>query len=331
VPTPESAAGDAWTVGRIIDWTTAHLRRHGSDTPRLDAEILLAHARGTSRIQLYVDYGVPLSEKERGTMRDLVRRRAQAEPVAYLVGYREFLGLKFEVSPQVLVPRPETETLVLELLAATRRTGLDDGDAIPASLPSNPGAHGLLPIATTPETDPSPEPWSPRILDVGTGSGCIAVAVATHLRHARITAIDLSPVALTLARRNAALHGVENRVRFLEGDLFAPLAANERFDFIVSNPPYVPAGEIAELPPDVRLHEPHLALAAGADGLDVIRRLIADAPGRLVARGGLFIEISPEQATEVSRLFAAAGRFDSIETRKDAAGTHRVVMGRRVD
>ena len=225
-PATEKAADDgAWTVGKIIDWTTGHLKRHGSDTPRLEAEILLAHARNCPRIQLYVHYNELLSDAERAAMRDLVKRRAQAEPVAYLVGHREFFGLDFRVTPDVLVPRPETETLVLEVIAAAKNLA------------------------------------KPRVLAVCTGSGCIAVAAAVNIPAALVTATDVSPSALVIACENADRHGLASRIRFFEGDLFAPLTAAEKFDLIVSNPPYVADAEMETLPADVRLHEPAPGLA----------------------------------------------------------------------
>jgi release factor glutamine methyltransferase len=290
-----SAADGEWTVGKIIDWTTAHLKRHGSDTPRLEAEILLAYARNCPRIQLYVHYNELLSDAERATMRDLVKRRAQAEPVAYLVGHREFFGLNFRVSPAVLVPRPETETLVLELIAAAR----------PAA--------------------------NPRILELGTGSGCIAVAASVNLPGATVTATDISPAALAVARENAECHGGLERIRFLEGDLFDSLSPGDQFDVIASNPPYVSDAEMAALPADVRLHEPALALRAGPEGLDVISRLIAGASRHLAPAGTLLIEFSPEQASAVSELIARAGIYDSPRLIKDSSGQHRVIAARRLN
>ncbi len=292
-PPAEKAADDgAWTVGKIIDWTTGHLKKHGSDTPRLEAEILLAHARNCPRIQLYVHYNEVLSDAERATMRDLVKRRAQAEPVAYLVGHREFFGLDFRVTPDVLVPRPETETLVLELIAASKAL------------------------------------QRPRFLDLCTGSGCVAVAAAVNLPVAIVTATDISPTALEIARVNADRHDVLNRIRFLEGDLFAALPDGERFDVIASNPPYVADAEMQTLPADVRLHEPHLALRAGPQGLDVISRLIAGAKQYLAPNGVLLIEFSPEQATAIAELIERTGAFDAPRLIKDASGRQRVLAAR---
>jgi release factor glutamine methyltransferase len=289
----ERTAEVAWTVAKIIDWTTGHLKKHGSESPRLEAEILLAHARNCPRIQLYVHYNELLSEGERALMRDLVRRRAQAEPVAYLVGHREFFGLDFHVTPDVLVPRPETETLVLELITVAKSLNRS------------------------------------AILDVGTGSGCIAIAAAVNLSGARVTATDISPAALAIARENAARHGVSDRIGFLQSDLLAGLAGDSQFDVIASNPPYVADNEIEKLPPDVRLHEPLSALRAGPKGLDVISRLIPAAVPHLGASGLLLIEIAPEQAGAVSELIAATGAFQPPRLLKDAAGDDRVIVTRR--
>lgn len=290
---PPTPAGDAWTVRRILDWTIPHLKSHGSESPRLDAEILLAHARGCPRIQLYTNYDEPLTDTQRAVMRDLVKRRATAEPVAYLVGHREFFGLDFQVTKDVLIPRPDTERLIVEAIEL------------------------LKPQA------------APRVLDVGTGSGCIAISLAVNCPNAEVTAIDLSESALGIARQNAEKHEVSSRIRFLQGDLFAPLSADEPFDLIASNPPYIASAEIETLSADVRLHEPRSALDGGPDGLDVIRRLVADAPQHLAPQGKLLIEISGEQADAVTQLLAANGHYDDIAVLKDLAKQPRVVRAAR--
>ena len=288
-------SGDVWTVARIIDWTTDHLKKSGSDTPRLDAEILLAHARGCRRIQLYVQYHEPLSDEQRAVMRDLVKRRAQHEPVAYLVGHREFFGLDFQTNSAVLIPRPETETLVLELIRLAQ------------------------------------ERPAPQLLDVGTGSGCIAIAAAKNLPASAVTAIDISPAALAVARDNAKRLEVADQIEFLEGDLFAPLLGlGRQFDIIASNPPYIPEAEMQTLSNDVRLHEPRQALAAGPQGLDVIARLVHDSGTYLRAGGWLLIEIDPPQSAVVCNMLTAAGYRD-IGVLKDAAREERVVRGRRAE
>jgi release factor glutamine methyltransferase len=280
---------DEWTVRRILDWTTAHLKKHGSDTPRLDTEILLAHARGCRRIELYTRFDEVLSEKERSTMRDLVRRRAQSEPVAYLVGHREFFSLDFHVTPAVLIPRPDTETLVVELIDVAK------------------------PLA------------APRILDLGTGSGCIAIAAAINLPNAQIAATDASEAALAVARDNAATHKVGDRIRFLSGDLFGPLETNEKFDIVASNPPYIADPEQETLQNDVRKYEPHQALFSGPTGLEILFRIVDGAFDYLTANGTLMLEISPEQAPAVAGRMEASGQYRDIRVVKDLPGLARVV------
>ncbi|MEX0715795.1 MAG: peptide chain release factor N(5)-glutamine methyltransferase [Planctomycetaceae bacterium] len=286
---------DQWTVRRILEWTTAHLAQHGSDSPRLDAEILLAHARGCRRIDLYTRFDEVLTDAQRAAMRDLVRRRAKAEPVAYLVGHREFYGLDFRVTPDVFIPRPDTESVVMELLQAAKEW-------------------------------PDEEP---RILDVGTGSGCIAITAAVNLPRVRVTAIEHSPAALEVACENARKHDVAGRIRFLEGSLFAPLEPGESFHCIASNPPYIPETERETIQPDVRLHEPHSALFAGSDGLDVIRKLVAQSPERLVPRGWLMFEIAPEQEPAVRVLLESTRAYVDIAAIRDLPGKIRVVRARR--
>lgn len=287
-------SNDLWTVGRVIDWTTGHLRKHGSDTPRLDAEILLAQAKSCPRIQLYTCYNEVLDESVRAVMRDLVKRRAAAEPVAYLVGHREFYSLDFRITPNVLIPRPDTETLVLELLT------------LAANQPSL------------------------RILEIGTGSGCISISTAVNLPEASITATDISREALDVARENAARHRVEDRILFLEGDLFSVLENEPPFDFLVSNPPYVTLADWKQLDPGVRDHEPKLALCGGERGTEVIERLLAGAGERLKSGGHLMLEIGDEQGTVLPKLIADTGDFEEARIVKDLAGRPRVAAARRV-
>ena len=283
-----TTTSDEWTVRRIIDWTTAHLKKHGSDTPRLDSEILLAHARGCRRIELYTRFDDVLTEKERTTMRDLVRRRAASEPVAYLVGHREFFGLDFRVTSAVLIPRPDTETLVVELLDVAK------------SLPA------------------------PRILDVGTGSGCIAIAAAVNNPAAQVTATDSSEAALSIARENAQTRQVFDRIQFLSGDLFGPVGS-DRFDIVASNPPYIADHEKETLMNDVRKYEPHSALFAGPTGLEILFRLISESSNHLVPGGTLLLEISPEQASTVVERMESTGSYSGIRVIKDLPGQARVV------
>jgi release factor glutamine methyltransferase len=286
--TPPKPTDAPWTVRRVLDWTIGYLKEHGSESARLDAEVLLAHARNCKRIQLYTDYDAVLPDDVRARMRGLVKRRAAAEPVAYLVGHREFFSLDFEVTRDVLIPRPDTETLVVEALEL------------------------LKPVANS------------RILEIGTGSGCIAVSLAVNRREARVVATDTSPAALAVASRNAERHGVEDRIEFRSGDLFAPLRDREQFDLIVSNPPYVSTAEIDRLAADVREHEPRSALDGGADGLDVIRRIVTDAAPFLAAGGWVVLECSPEQVPAVRELFGQTG-YAEVRVRQDLAGRGRAV------
>jgi release factor glutamine methyltransferase len=293
----ENARDKTWTVLELLKWTTDYFSRSGIDTARLDAEVLLAHALEIPRLRLYIDHEKPVLPEERDAYRSLVQRRAQERvPVSQLLGAREFWSLDFKVTSDVLTPRPETETLV--------EYGLSKA------------------IAETPTSDPSD---APRILDLGTGSGAIALALASELPHADVTGTDLSERALQIAHLNADQLHMSERVRFLQGDLFAPVAS-ERFDLIVSNPPYVARADEGSLPKEL-LHEPEMALFSGQDGLDVIRRLVASAGDHLTRGGWLGIELSPEQADEVEQELTKAG-FVEVERRFDLASRVRVVGAR---
>jgi len=284
---------DDWTVGRLLSWTTGWLGERGSETARLDAEILLAHVRGCQRILLYTAYAEVVPEDQRARFRDLVRRRGQGEPVAYLVGNREFFSIPLSVSPAVLVPRPETEGLVVRALDLCKEAG---------------GA---------------------RIVDVGTGCGAIAVTLATHLPKARITATDISAEALAVARENAARHGLAERITFHQGDLLADPALAGPWDMIVANLPYVREDEFAGLPRDVRDHEPRLAWVGGRRGIEPLERLAAQAGERLAAGGWLILEAGPTVAAEVEAMLASTAGLEPGPTLTDLAGLPRVFQARR--
>jgi len=287
----QSGADRSWTVLELLRWTTDYFDRVGIDSARLDAEVLLAHALEIDRLRLYLDYEKPVLAEERDRFRALVKRRAQERvPVSLLLGRREFWSLELRVTSDVLTPRPETETLV--------EAGL-------SKLP-DPGSRA-------------------RILDLGTGSGAIALSLASERPQAEITATDLSKAALQIATENADHLRIGERVRFVVGDLFEPVAA-ERFDLIVSNPPYVARDAARSLPPELA-HEPEMALFAGCDGLDVIRRLIAEAGEHLSPGGWLFIEHSPEQVETIEQELTRAG-FEEVERRFDLARRPRVVGAR---
>ena len=294
---PKANGVGSWTVLELLRWTVQHFAERGIETARLDAELLLAHALGCDRLRLYVDHDKPVGAGERARFRELVRARAgERVPVSILLGRREFWSLPLAVTRDVLTPRPETETLVAAAL-----------DALP---------------------DREAE-WS--VLDVGTGSGAIALAIASERPKAQVTATDPSSAALAVARGNAAALGLAARVRFLEGPLFAPvaaaLAAGARFDAVLSNPPYVARRDAATLPPELR-HEPELALFAGEDGTDVLRALCAEVAGALAPGGYAAFELDPRQAERVAGWLAEAGLV-ATTVHRDAAGRPRVVSARR--
>ena len=307
---------DPWTIGRLLSWTVDYLGKHGADNPRLDAEVLLAEARGCKRIDLYTAYGEPATDEIRTAFRELVRRRAEGTPVAYLVGRREFYSLDFEVNPDVLIPRPETELLVVALLDRVKKQGARGsglGDGAEAELPA-----------------PSPQSPTPiTIADVGTGSGILAVCAAKYVPKSHVTAIDISPAALIVARRNAERHNVADRITFVEGNILSTEPSEPRFDYIVSNPPYVSTAEMEQLDRGVRDHEPELALYAGDKGTDVIARLIEQAAARLKLGGVLLIELSPMIAGEVEQLIRQQTSLDLGPTIRDLAGHARIVQATR--
>ena len=290
-------ASETWTIGRLLQWTTDYLKQQGADSPRLDAEVLLAHARGCHRIELYTRFDEVADDSLRESFRDLVKRRATGVPVAYLVGHREFYSREFLVTPDVLIPRPETEFVVIALLDELKQAG-----RLSESL---------------------------RIADIGTGSGVLAVCAALHLPQAQVVAVDLSPAALNVARSNAERHGVADRIAFLESNLFDAIPSDQQFDMIVSNPPYIDLGEKPSWPRDVRDHEPELALYAGDDGLDVLRPLIAGSVDRLVAGGWLFAEFSPPQRAALEQIVAQYEQFEPARFTEDLAPKPRVLRVRR--
>lgn len=284
---------ERWNIGRLLTWTTDFLRRKGAESPRLDAEVLLAHVLDWPRVQLYTHFEEPVGDRDRAAFRELVRQRAEGRPVAYLVGRKEFYSLTLAVSPDVLIPRPDTETVVVEFLSLFK--GRD----------------------------------APRALDVGTGSGAIALACVSQHKTARFLATDRSPKALALARANAEKLGLGERIAFREGDLYEAAAGEGPFDAILSNPPYIATDEIDALEPGVRDNEPHLALDGGPDGLAVVSRLIAGAPSRLKPGGYLILEIGSAQERPVRDLIAAQEALVLAPTVRDAANHPRVVRACR--
>jgi release factor glutamine methyltransferase len=287
--------GDVWTVGRLLSWTAEYLQKQASESPRLDAEVLLAESLGCERIELYTRFDEQPGDATRSTFRELVRRRAEGMPVAYLVGHREFFSLSFRVTDDVLIPRPETEHLVV--------AAIDLAKAVPGS---------------------------PAVCDVGTGSGIIAVCLARQVPRCRVTAVDISPAALEIARENAAAHDLTERIDFLQSDLLSELPAGKTYDLIVSNPPYVADGEADQMAAETRKYEPREALFAGPKGTETIERLVPQAVQRLRPGGHLLIEISPMIHDRVYEIVAVEERLQLLDTIKDLAGHQRVVAARRL-
>ena len=289
---------ETWTIGRLLEWTKDYLAKHGSDTARLDAEVLLAHARSCQRIELYTAFDEVASEALRGEFRDLVRQRATGKPVAYLVGHREFYSLTFHVNTNVLIPRPETEFLVIRLLDLARQH---------------------FPSGTM------------ELVDVGTGSGILAICAALYLRHGTKTwATDVSDAALDVARRNAAAHDVESQVEFVQGDLLGSIGPDQRFDFVVSNPPYVSEAEFDELDPQVKEHEPRLALVGGANGTELIERLLHQTRTFLKPGGWIVMEVSPMICDHVKAHMQAMGCFENLLVTEDLAKLPRIIEAQRI-
>jgi release factor glutamine methyltransferase len=280
----------AWTIEAVLRWATDDFRARGIESPRLDAELLLANALGVTRIQLIVDAKRPLDAGELARVRELVKRRRAREPIAYILGEREFYGRVFRVDARVLVPRPDTEALVDVALERTRSVSM-----------------------------------SMRALDLCTGSGCVAISLARERPTSAVFGSDVSGEALAVARSNALRLGAYN-VAWRHGDLFAAVDPAARFDLVTANPPYIAAGEIPALPTDVRQFEPRLALEAGDDGLAVVRRLVAEAPAHLDAGGVLAAEVGAGQAAAVVALFERSG-FTAIDVRRDYGRIERVVSG----
>jgi release factor glutamine methyltransferase len=296
--TEELTAGTQRTVRRVLMDGTQFLRDAGIESARLDAEVLLGHALDKERADIYLGMESTLNDSDEKIFRESLTRRAKREPVAYITGHKEFWSLDFVVTPDVLIPRPETE-LVVELtlevaIMATTKAPL-------------------------------------KILDIGTGSGVIAIALAKELPAAEIWAVDVSAAALNIAEVNARRHGVAERVKFLDGDLFDPITElGHRFDVIVSNPPYILSKEIANLGREVRDWEPKMALDGGPDGLDCYRQIIGGAHTYLAPEGRVLLEIGEDQGTAVAGLFVPAGRFGAATIFQDYAGKDRVIGASKI-
>ncbi len=279
-----------WTVREVLNWTRGYFEDAGIVQPRLEAEILLAHALDVERLHLYLSPDKPLTVDERAKFKTFIQQRRAGTPLQHLIGEVTFFGLRFKVRRDALIPRAETE----QLLDRTLRLVARDQPA--------------------------------RCLDLGTGSGVIAVCLARYLPRASVTAVEISAGALELARENAALNGVVDRVAFLESDWFANVSGS--FDLIVSNPPYVETSAIDGLAVEVRDHEPRVALDGGTDGIEQIRELVAGAGAHLERGGHLLLEIGHGQGERVQRLLIEAG-LDDVVIERDLSGLERFAVGRR--
>lgn len=291
-----------WTVRSVLQWTSGFFHERGIPSSRLNAEVLLAHVLEKDRLGLYLQYDAEVPREALARLRTLVKRRAGREPLQYIAGVQEFWSLSFEVNASTLIPRPETEHLIEIVLRY------------------------IVIFCASKGTE------HVRILDVGTGCGNIAIALAKELPSAWILATDLSGAALTVARRNALRLVPSRTVRFVRADLFEALHARRGwFHVIVSNPPYVARPELERLEPEVRDHEPRMALDGGPDGLDVLRRIIRGAPGFLCGGGYLIVEIGAGQAAALSAEIEKTGRYSSWEVHPDFSARERVLVARKAD
>lgn len=302
-PTPNT-----WTTRKLMAWMQQAFFKAGLDSPRRMSETLIAHTIGCERLKLYTDPDRPASPLERQALRELVARALKDEPIQYLVGEESFFGMNFHVDRRVLIPRPSTQTIVEHVLQHVRAT---HGTA-------NQRGAGLT------------------IADVCTGSGAIAVALLKHLPGARAYATDVSKEALEVAASNARRHEVSDRLDLLEGNLLEPLLQHPTarvqggLDYLVSNPPYIPDHEWGAVEPNVKDHEPHLALRGGKDGLDLIRPLMEGAPSLLEVGGQMLVEVAACHAKEALGLAKADGRLGNAQILRDCDGLERVVLATRV-
>lgn len=287
----DSAARASWTIARVLAWATDDFRSRGIESPRLDAELLLAHVLGVDRVRLVLEAPRHLEPNELAAYRELIQRRRKREPIAYIRGEREFYGLPMRVDRRVLVPRPDTEILVDVALERTSRVHLDG-----------------------------------ELLDLCTGSGCVALAFSHRRPTWRVTGIDISEDAVRVARDNAERLGAVPGVRFLVSDLDDALPDEAKFDLVTANPPYIASRELDTLDSDVREFEPRVALDGGADGLDTVRRVVSVAAARLRASGVVALEVGAGQAPAVAALLESSG-FSTLRKTSDYGGHERVVSG----
>lgn len=289
----------SWIVRDLLHVTAEYLGEKGIDSPRLTAEILLAHRLSVDRVTLYLNFDQPLTENELSDYRTLIKRRLQREPLQYITGIQEFWSLEFVVTPQVLIPRPETELLVEQAIERLK--------AFPVE-----------------------ENHTPRVLDLGTGCGAIAISLAKAVQQTRIWATDISAGALKLARLNAEKHGVTEKIRFIQGNLWEPLLdQGKTFDIILSNPPYIAPEEFKGLSPEVRDYEPRLALDGREGGMHFIEKIISGAPAFMNTGGWIMLEMAPGQTEKALGLIGEIKNYGEKTRIKDYSHLYRVVMTQR--
>lgn len=279
---------EVWTIGSILKWTGQYFADKGVESPRLDAEVLLSHVLGKERIYLYVHFDEPLQADELAQYKDAIKKRIARMPVAYIIGYKEFMGLEFNVSPAVLIPRPDTEILVEAVIERLK------------------------------------EKENVSFVDIGTGSGAIVLSLLANLPQAIGSTVDISEAAIAVAKNNAEKLGVSERVNFFHGDVYSPVK-DQVFDAIISNPPYIPDADIEGLQPEVKC-EPHGALAGGLDGLDFYRRLVREGVSLLKSGGFMAFEVGIHQASAVSKLAEEFSELGKVDIIKDYGGIERVVI-----
>jgi release factor glutamine methyltransferase len=296
----------SWTILTLLRWTTDYFHSKEVPEPRASAEVLLAHSLGTSRLDLYLHYDQPLTPEELARFKTLVVQRRDGVPVAYLTGHREFWSLDFQVTPAVLIPRPETEVLVAAAVKAAKDLGG--------------GGEG--------RQDPPLKTNSSWGLEIGVGSGAVVAALAKELPEMNWLGVDVSDAALAVARENVRRHGVAERVQLLQGDLLAALRGKAMFEMLVANLPYVPKAEWEQLPKEIKDFEPQAALLGGEDGLDLIRPLVRQAWQYVKPGGWVLLEVGDRQAQKVAALFAETGHYDVTEMIKDFSDIDRVVRAR---
>ncbi len=285
---------EPWTIQKLLSWVTEYFTGKGIDSPRLSAEWLLCYVLGAKRIELYTQFNKVVGQEQLSQLHELVKRAGAHEPIAYITGKKEFYSLEFEITKDCLIPRPETELLVERAIEFLRTR---NGEQF--------------------------------ICDLCTGSGCVAIAIARNFANCRIVATDISDAALAVAEKNVAKHGLMNRIKLLQGDLFEPVIAGlgpAKFDLIVSNPPYVSEPEYEKLAPNVKDFEPKSALTAGKDGLDIIKKIIAGANQHLKPAGTLMLEIGNEQGNAVHKLRETAGYFSTVKIEKCYSNLDRLAI-----